>query len=71
MSRSSTIWIVIDESHDVVAAFTVKHELVSFLGRQRTRDKFHLWSLYRVPDNPGIVARPPKEFEIAALLEDA
>ncbi len=35
MARASTIWVV-TMAHDVLAAFTVKHELVTWLKQRRT-----------------------------------
>jgi hypothetical protein len=39
MARAHTVWVVIDDRRDVKAAFTVKHELVSWLqGKGPTDD---------------------------------
>jgi hypothetical protein len=46
MARSYSIWLVCKEmSGDPVCAFTVKHELVSWLLAQEKRQFLHIWKL--------------------------
>jgi hypothetical protein len=66
MARAYNIWIVTDEvDNRVVRAFTVKHELVTYLkGMPHPDWRYH--SVTRLPD--GNLEVPPKWFAIAELL---
>jgi hypothetical protein len=46
MARSYSIWLVCKEmSGDPVCAFTVKHELITWLLAQEKRKFLHIWKL--------------------------
>jgi len=49
MARAETIWIVLSDAGavDPVAAFTVKHELETWLSRREDRSEL---LIYRLPD---------------------
>jgi hypothetical protein len=47
MARSSSIWIVLDEGRELRAAFTVRHEAVSWLTRHSNVDG---WIVVRFSD---------------------
>lgn len=47
MSRATSVWVVLDHRNDVKAAFTVRHELVSWLNLQ---DSLTGWTALRLPD---------------------
>lgn len=50
MARSHAVWVVYDKHYLVVAAFTVKHELLTWLDKNRDH------TFERFPDGP-----PPKK----------
>lgn len=50
MSRSSSIWIVLDAAQELTAGFTVRHEMITWLKKQ---DTLTGWLAVRIPDNPG------------------
>jgi hypothetical protein len=49
VSRGYSIWVVQNEQQDPVAAFTVKHEMITWLGQQKSIVN---WMATRLPDNP-------------------
>jgi hypothetical protein len=52
MARAHSIWVVLDSAYGIVsimAAFTVKRELKSWLAKQDT-ERLHL-HIYKCPDN--------------------
>jgi hypothetical protein len=54
MSRASYIWIVTNAQGGILAAFTVKHELVSWLRSEP--GKIRWWNVERVRDgNPALL----------------
>lgn len=66
MSRSTYIWIVQETTGTVVATFTVKHELATWL--DLFSHKRHLLAVTRHSDGrPGVppVALNPKTLELA------
>lgn len=66
MSRATTIWVILDASKAVHAAFTVRHEMVSWLGQQSDLTG---WEALRVPDNPSRhLVKPIARFHAADLL---
>jgi hypothetical protein len=50
VSRATSIWTVFNEQQDLLAAFTVQHEMVSWLGCQASVEN---WLCVKVPDNPS------------------
>jgi hypothetical protein len=70
VSRSHCIYVVFDAFVVPIAAFTVKHEMVSWLEHQKARYHVELWSVSRFPDNPGFLDewRNPVELPIKELL---
>lgn len=62
MARASYVYVVLDGA-GVCAAFTVKHELVTWLGKQANPDL----RLLRCPDDPGSGQwyRQPTEMQYA------
>ena len=63
MPRSNVIYVVQLSDH-VVAAFTVKHELVTWLERQ---SEPFIHAVWRVPDNRGD-GRPITKLDVAELV---
>lgn len=53
MARSQYIWVVIahHDSQVIAATFTVKHELITWLGKQR-KQRIPYLRVYRCPDSP-------------------
>jgi hypothetical protein len=67
MARSSSIWLVYDPSGKVAAAFTVKHEMLSWIRSQP--DPITTWTVHRMPDNPSKQHhRMPDPIDLAAML---
>lgn len=57
MARSTYIYVVTDARKQILAAFTVKHELVSWLERQVSLTGHNVW---RVADG-GWARKPPAD----------
>ena len=73
MARSVSIWVV-TRDFDVVAAFTVKHELVTWLGKQNDY-MLECICLTKCKDNPTLIpghpewdSPDPEEIDIWDLL---
>lgn len=67
MSQATTIWVA-QIGFAVVAAFTVRHEMVSWLRKQDIGNPQMV--VYKVPDNLGrYVASPVKVYTPAQILE--
>ncbi len=56
MSRADYIWLVYDRNEQVVAAFTVKHEMLRWIYRHPNPQE--LATVMRVRDNPGYDEEP-------------
>lgn len=68
MSRSTSIWLVVDETAHPVAAFTVKHELSTWLAK-RSAELARCWWVYRMSDNPDrYMAHEPQRHPAEELL---
>lgn len=52
MSRATSIWIILDGLRVVRAAFTVKHEMITWLKEQEQSVDISDWTANRFPDNP-------------------
>lgn len=50
MSRSTSIWVILDELATVRACFTVRHEMITWL---KDQPDVKAWTAMRMPDNPG------------------
>jgi hypothetical protein len=57
MARSSTIWVVLDHADALLAAFTVKREMVMWCKRQPPA-LVRFATVWRLGD--GVVQGPPK-----------
>lgn len=73
MARADYVWIVRDSLGDLLAAFTVKHELVTWL-RRRTTGWEHTqlresWTIDRMRD--GGLGEPVRVGTAADLLAEA
>lgn len=67
MARSAYIWVVQPSGAiQPTAAFTVKHELVTWLGRlsEDLRSRLSVW---RLPD--GSSGNSPVQYDVAKLIE--
>lgn len=66
MARSTYIYVVMDSGDEVVAAFTVKHELLTWLS-SHTNDDYHVWRLddgartFWHPQTDRFLSRSPTE----------
>lgn len=73
MARSETIWLVqlMGETVLPIAAFTVKHELITWL--KRHREGWPKYVIFRMADNPGTgdYYQPPKTLAVSELVPDA
>lgn len=53
MARSTSIWLIMNNHAEPIAAFTVKHEMLTWVTRQRNEGRLvENWVLIRFPDNP-------------------
>lgn len=68
MARSTTIWVVMDSEDNPlpVAAFTVKHELISWL--KRHPGAVRLCRVFRCSDNPAQLSAAVREVPMEALM---
>lgn len=69
MARASSIWLVYHESGTVVAAFTVRHEMLTWVSSQP--EPVSTWTVHRLPDNPSgseMCHRIPELVDLKALL---
>jgi hypothetical protein len=65
MARSQHIWVVLRLGRGAPAgAFTVKHELIAWLGKQPDRDDMTIW---RCPDGLG-QGRETAQIPLAELI---
>jgi hypothetical protein len=66
VARSSYIWVV--QRHDALAAaFTVKHEMISWLEQQNAIDSG--WWVIRMPDGPRRATNEPVTFAAEHFLD--
>lgn len=70
MSRASSIWIVFNPNGVVEAAFTVRHEMITWLG---TLGDLTGWRVFRHNDGAyghhyGTPSRPTEQLDIEDLL---
>ncbi len=76
MARSKSIWIIFDKKdREVVSAFTVKHEMVSWVQKHDPLRHFNrkYWQLYKVEDGqwqPAYGTRFQVDFETLVKGED-
>ena len=69
MARSTYIYIVENiEAGAVLAAFTVKHECVSWLRRQDKEYDLRRWIVMRVPDGQGFEHRDVPRWSAEGFL---
>jgi hypothetical protein len=57
MARAHTVWIVI-KNKTPVCAFTVKHELISWL--KENRKGWNLWEVWKLPDGGHPIFAPTR-----------
>lgn len=72
MARAEYIWVVRDGVGDLIAAFTVKHELVGWLKRRTTGwvGLAESWEITRLRDGGNVIA-PMRVGTAAELIEEA
>jgi hypothetical protein len=70
MARSHNIYVVFDEFDVLIGCFTVKYEMVSWIGRHAADYDVQNWTVQRRPDNPGygVGWQLPVEMPIKELL---
>jgi len=52
MARASSIWIITDPHREVIAAFTVHHEMLTWLNGLDSESGLEGWEVVKAPDNP-------------------
>lgn len=53
MARSKGIWVVITAHNNIpIATFTVKHELATWLKKEKHYYGVRHWEIYKMPDGP-------------------
>lgn len=57
MARSGYIYVVTDARRELLATFTVKHELLTWIGRQDSVLGYHFWRLADNPVDPALAER--------------
>jgi len=69
MARSNVIWLVTDKSRLPLGAFTVKHELVTWLGKQLPSDVGGC-TVWKIPDGFHTTAGRPYPLAAQDVTED-
>jgi hypothetical protein len=70
VARAHTIWVVENPSNNVVlATFTVKHECVTWLIRQRDREDYDIsdWDVMAYPDGAEPSSHPVDRVNAASF----
>ena len=62
MARAHTIWLVVSDRLGPLKAFTVKHELKTWLDKQPGYMKI-FWSIWSLPDGEGGYPPPGRSAE--------
>ena len=57
MARTHTIWLVMSNAFGPLKAFTVKHELITWLSKKPAHMKM-FWSIWSLPDGATEERKP-------------